>query len=192
MRVIAGSARRLQLETVPGMDTRPTTDKIKETLFNILQPRVGGSDFLDLFAGSGAIGIEALSRGASSAVFVENDRRAVTCIKKNLEHTRFTEKSVVLPFEAMSSLARLEREGRQFDLIFMDPPYRKELEKAAILRIAGGSLLAEDGWVIAEAALETDFSWLPGLGLEEFRRKEYKTNMHVFIRKSTAAEDRAE
>ena len=134
MRVIAGSARRLQLETVPGTDTRPTTDKIKETLFNILQPRVGGADFLDLFAGSGAIGIEALSRGAASAVFVENDRRAVTCIKKNLEHTRLSQKAAVLPFEAMASLGRLEREGRSFDLIFLDPPYRKELEKQTVNR----------------------------------------------------------
>ena len=192
MRVIAGSARRLQLETVPGMDTRPTTDKIKETLFNILQPRIGGADFLDLFAGSGAIGIEALSRGAASAVFIENDRRAVTCIKKNLEHTRLSEKAAILPFEAMASLGRLDREGRRFDLIFLDPPYRKELEKQAILRIAGSSLLADDGWVIAEAAIDTDFSWLENLGLEEFRRKEYKTNMHVFIRRRTAGEDRAE
>ena len=87
MRVIAGSARRLQLVTVPGTGTRPTTDKYKETLFNILQPRIAGADFLDLFAGSGAIGIEALSRGARSAVFVENSRRAAECIRRNLAHT---------------------------------------------------------------------------------------------------------
>ena len=83
MRVIAGKARRLPLKTVPGMDTRPTTDRIKETLFNMLQPELLDSRFLDLFSGSGAIGIEALSRGAAFAVFVEKNPKAVECIKEN-------------------------------------------------------------------------------------------------------------
>ena len=181
MRVIAGSARRLQLVTVPGLDTRPTTDKIKETLFNILQPRLGGARFLDLFSGSGAIGIEALSRGAAEAVLVDNDRRAVSCIKKNLEHTRLEAGAQVLPFDVMAAISRLHREGRKFDLIFLDPPYRKNLEKDVLAGLAAAGLLEEDGWIIAEAALATDFSWLEPLGFREFRRKEYKTNMHVFI-----------
>ena len=88
MRVIAGKARRLPLKTVPGQNTRPTTDRIKETLFNMIQDELYGIRFLDLFAGSGAIGIEALSRGAARAVFVEDDRRAVSCIQENLAFTR--------------------------------------------------------------------------------------------------------
>ena len=181
MRVIAGSARRLTLVTVPGMDTRPTTDKYKETLFNILQPRVGGADFLDLFAGSGAIGIEALSRGARSAVFVENNRRAVECIKKNLSHTHLEEGAVVMPYDVLASIGRLEREKREFDVIFLDPPYRNGLERQVLERLAGSPILREDGLIVAETELDCDFSWLAGTPLAEVRRKEYKTNMHVFL-----------
>ena len=96
MRVIAGTARHLILKTIPGMNTRPTTDRIKETLFNMLSWQVEGSRFLDLFSGSGGIGIEALSRGARQAVFVEHNRRAAACIRENLEHTRLHEKGLVL------------------------------------------------------------------------------------------------
>ena len=91
MRVIAGKARRLALKTVPGMETRPTTDRIKETLFNILQPEIPDCRFLDLFSGSGGIGIEALSRGAESAVFVEKNPKACTCIRENLTFTKLAE-----------------------------------------------------------------------------------------------------
>ena len=95
MRVIAGKARRLNLETLPGLDTRPTTDRIKETLFNILQADIPGASFLDLFAGSGAIGIEALSRGAENAVFVDKNPKACACIRRNLEFTRLPGGSVL-------------------------------------------------------------------------------------------------
>ena len=181
MRVIAGTARRLNLVTVPGMDTRPTTDKYKETLFNILQTRVGGSYFLDLFAGSGAIGIEALSRGARQAVFVENSRRAVECIKTNLAHTHLEENARVLPYDVMAAIGRLEREGSSFDLVFLDPPYRKGLERQVLERLAGSSLLKEDSLIVVESELDCDLSWLPDSGYAEVRRKEYKTNMHVFL-----------
>lgn len=96
MRVIAGTARRLLLKTPEGLDTRPTTDRIKETLFNMLMPYLSGAVFVDLFSGSGGIGIEALSRGARKAYFVENNQKAIACITDNIEHTHFTDKSVVL------------------------------------------------------------------------------------------------
>lgn len=180
MRVIAGSARRLQLVTVPGMDTRPTADKYKETLFNILQPHVGGAAFLDLFAGSGAIGIEALSRGAASCVFVENSRRAVNCIKQNLAHTHLEDRGHILASDCMAALARLSREGESFDIIFLDPPYRGDWYPPVIERIARMGLLKEDGILVAEALLVEDFSWMRELPFEELRRKEYKTNQHIF------------
>lgn len=183
MRVIAGSARRLLLETPRGMNTRPTTDKYKETLFNILQPYISGCHFLDLFAGSGAIGIEALSRGAGSAVFVENNRAAAACIRRNLEHTHLEEKAVLLNQDVLASISRLEREKKVFDVIFMDPPYGKEWEKQVLLRLSHSPLAGEDTLFVVEADLETDFSWLPAAGFTETRRKEYKTNMHVFIKK---------
>ena len=100
MRVIAGKARRLQLKTIDGMETRPTTDRIKETLFNILQSDLYDIRFLDLFSGSGGIGIEALSRGAKEAVFVENGKEAVSCIKQNLKATGFLDQSQVIVMPA--------------------------------------------------------------------------------------------
>ena len=108
MRVIAGKARRLPLKTIEGLDTRPTTDRIKETLFNILQNDLYDIRFLDIFSGSGGIGIEALSRGAKEAVFVENDRAAVRCIQDNLKFTHLEQQATVLPFDVLAALARLE------------------------------------------------------------------------------------
>ena len=108
MRVIAGSAKRLQLKTIEGMDTRPTTDRIKETLFNMLQPEILDCSFLDLFAGSGAIGIEALSRGAKEAVFVEQSSRACSCIRDNLKTTRLEDGAQVMESDVLFALKRLE------------------------------------------------------------------------------------
>ena len=128
MRVIAGKAKRTKLQTLPGLDTRPTTDRIKETLFNMINPLLYDCSFLDLFAGSGAIGIEALSRGAARAVFVEKNPEAVRVIRGNLVTTRLEAKAEVYPMDVFRALGRLEGEG-PFDVIFMDPPYRKDLEK---------------------------------------------------------------
>ena len=96
MRVIAGTARSLPLKTPEGMDTRPTTDRIKETLFNMLQTRIGGSVFVDMFSGSGGIGIEAISRGANKAYFIEYDKKALACIKDNLNFTKFNDRALVI------------------------------------------------------------------------------------------------
>ena len=109
MRVIAGKAKSLPLKTLEGDQTRPTTDRIKETLFNLLQPELPGCRFLDLFAGSGAIGIEALSRGASRAVFVEKNPRAVSIIRENLRFTHLEKEAEVLKMDAAASLAFLSR-----------------------------------------------------------------------------------
>ena len=110
MRVIAGTARSLQLKTPAGSDTRPTTDRIKETLFNVLQDEIPYAVFVDLFAGSGAIGIEALSRGASKAYFFETDRRAIDCIEENLKHTKLFEKALVFRQDAVAALSFSIRE----------------------------------------------------------------------------------
>ena len=118
-RVIAGSARRLPLKTPDGIDTRPTTDRIKETLFNILQDDIYGCRFLDLFSGSGGIGIEALSRGAAKAFFAENDRRAADCIRENLRKTRLEAKGVLLFCEAAGALRQLAASEAAMDIIFM-------------------------------------------------------------------------
>jgi len=183
MRVIAGSARRLNLVTVPGNDTRPTTDRVKETLFNILQPDLAGCRFLDLFAGSGAIGIEALSRGAAEAVFVENNRKAQACIKTNLQTTRLYSQARVLECDALTALTRLERDEKPFDVIFMDPPYDKGLEEQVLMSLKDSSLVNEDTMLVVEADLYTDFSYVDILGYEILRVKEYKNNKHIFLQK---------
>ncbi len=185
MRVIAGKAGRLLLKSVPGYTTRPTTDKYKETLFNILAPYIPGARFLDLFAGSGAIGIEALSRGAAACVFVEKDMRAVKVIRENLAHTKLDADARVMPGDVLAALPGLDREGKCFDIIFMDPPYAAGLYEGTLSFLASSSLIDEDTIIVAEAADDLDLSFLDGTGLAEYRRKEYKTNMHVFIRRST-------
>ena len=120
MRVIAGSARRLLLKTVEGMETRPTTARIKETLFNMLQNDLYGARFLDLFAGSGAIGIEALSRGAKEAVFVDKGDGQISCIRDNLKTTHLEERARVMSADVTEAIRKLDREGKAFDFIFMD------------------------------------------------------------------------
>ncbi len=182
MRIIAGSARRLPLKSLDGMQTRPTTDRIKETLFNILQTGIAGTCFLDLFAGSGQIGLEALSRGAELAVFVDNNKKACACMKDNIQFTHFEEQSKVLTMEALSALRFLE--GKQtFDYIFMDPPYKSGFEKEVLEALASSSLLNEDAVIIVEAALKTDFTYVLDLGFHIEREKTYKTNKHVFLTK---------
>lgn len=183
MRVIAGSARRLQLKTVKNMKVRPTTDRIKETLFNIIWQDVQGCLFLDLFSGSGAIGIEALSRGAKSAVFVDNDKEAVFCIKDNLKFTRLSDCGIVMECSVFSAISMLEDRKQCFDIVFLDPPYNNELERETLQRLVHSSIINENTLIIAEASLDTDFSYLETMGYQLIREKLYKTNKHVFVRK---------
>ena len=179
MRVIAGSARRLLLKTVDGMETRPTTDRIKETLFNMLQNDLYGARFLDLFAGSGAIGIEALSRGAKEAVFVDKGDGQISCIRENLKTTHLEEKARVMSADVTEAVRRLDRDGKSFDFIFMDPPYRM---KKVLEALKDTCLADEETLIIAEEALDVDFSWAGALGYEIVKIKEYKTNKHVFLK----------
>ncbi len=185
MRVIAGKARRLPLKTVPGMDTRPTTDRIKETLFNILQNDLYGIRFLDLFSGSGGIGIEALSRGAAHACFVEQMKAAADCIRANLAFTHLDAQAEVLQCDVLAALSRLEGQA-PFQIIFMDPPYGRGLERMVLTALSGrnSSLIDEDTLLIAEADRAEDFSYVEELGYEIVREKEYKTNKHVFLRRT--------
>lgn len=180
MRVIAGSARRTPLKTLEGMDTRPTTDRIKETLFNMLQYDLADCCFLDLFAGSGAIGIEALSRGAEMCVFVEQNARAVACIRDNLKATHLEDRAIVMNCDALTALKRLEGKYR-FDFIFMDPPYNHLLERQMLEYLTGSGLIDKQSTMIIEASLETEFDYLEELGFVLEKNKEYKTNRHVFV-----------
>lgn len=181
MRVIAGSARRLPLKTIEGLDTRPTTDRIKETLFNILQNDVPGSFFLDLFAGSGSIGIEALSRGAKEAYFVEKNTKAAACIRDNLKFTKLSDSGVVMENDIMAALSNLNGKVKHFDIIFMDPPYKGGFEPAVLEYLSRANYVDCDTLIIVEADLDHDFEFATDCGFTIDREKKYKTNKHVFL-----------
>lgn len=180
MRVIAGSRRRIPLAAVEGKDIRPTTDRIKETLFNMLSPQIAGSRFLDLFAGSGQIGIEALSRGAETAVFVDNDRRSIRCIEANLEKTKFAEQAKIIGRDVTAAFGVLRRQ-EPFDIIFLDPPYRMEGQETLLRRLAEDGILAEHGLLILEAEKRRTVDGQAVLPLICTREKVYKTNKHLFF-----------
>ncbi|WP_066716124.1 16S rRNA (guanine(966)-N(2))-methyltransferase RsmD [Clostridium sp. Marseille-P299] len=181
MRVIAGKARRTLLKTPEGFDTRPTTDRTKETLFNILNGYLPDCNFLDLFSGSGAIGIEAISRGAKLAVFSEINRIAIECIKSNLKATHFEENAKVYQQDALSVIRSMEKEGRAFDIIFMDPPYNQALEQEVLEYLEHSTIVSRDTIIVVEASLDTSFDYLENSRFQVYREKVYKTNKHVFI-----------
>lgn len=183
MRIIAGIARSLPLKTAEGLDTRPTTDRIKETLFNMIQNDVPGCRFLDLYAGSGGIGLEAVSRGAEEAVFVENNKKAIACIEDNIRFTKFEKNTKVMKMDVLMALRALEGKG-VFDIIFMDPPYCQEHEKEVLMYLKDSSVINEDTIIITEASLETEFDYLEDIGFILTKYKKYKTNAHVFIKKA--------
>ncbi|MCM1090444.1 MAG: 16S rRNA (guanine(966)-N(2))-methyltransferase RsmD [Butyrivibrio sp.] len=181
MRVIAGTARSLPLKAPEGMDTRPTTDRIKETLFNMLQNDVPNSVFIDLFSGSGGIGIEALSRGARKAYFIDMAPKAVSCIQQNLTFTKFTDRGIVIKQDAFAALTSIREE--QADIIFMDPPYNQELERRVLALLRGLSYVTEQTLIIVEADLHTAFDYLEDEGYLLIKEKRYKTNKHLFLRR---------
>lgn len=184
MRVIAGSARSLKLKAPEGLHTRPTTDRIKETLFNMLQPYIADSIFVDLFSGSGGIGIEALSRGAKKAYFVDNSAEAVACIKDNLRTTHLSERAVVLKQDIMAALSHITE--KEADIIFMDPPYEAGYENTIFQTLQNMPYITEDTTLIIEALPDTDFSHITAFGFRVYKEKRYKTNKHVFIQKENA------
>lgn len=186
MRVIAGTARSLPLKTPSGLDTRPTTDRIKETLFNMLMPYIPGSVFVDLFSGSGGIGIEAISRGAKKAYFVENAKDAVACITENIKFTRFTEKATILKQDVFVALLGSIKEPA--DVIYMDPPYQEGYEKRVLELLKDAAYVTEDTLIVVEAAIDTDFSYAESMGYIIVKDKRYKTNKHVFLKKNMEIE----
>ncbi|MBR3307267.1 MAG: 16S rRNA (guanine(966)-N(2))-methyltransferase RsmD [Lachnospiraceae bacterium] len=181
MRVIAGSARSLQLKTPAGEGTRPTTDRIKETLFNVLQNDIPDCVFADLFAGSGGVGIEALSRGAKKAYFVETDREALGCIEDNLKHTKLFDKAMVIRADAVNALNYSIREA--VDVVFADPPYGQGYDEKLLRSALDSKSVTADTLIIIEEAINRDFSFAEAMGYEIVKQKDYKTNRHVFLKR---------
>ena len=181
MRVIAGSARRLRLITPEGNDTRPTQDRIKETLFNMIQNQVPGSVFVDLFSGSGGIGIEALSRGAKRAYFIENGTAAYKCILSNIKTTKFEDVSTVLKQDVVLGLRNIKED--EVDIIFMDPPYHEDLYERTLQQLSCMDYVSEHTMIICESDINMDFSFVEDYGFEVRKEKIYKNNKHVFVYK---------
>lgn len=166
MRIITGSMRGKKLRALDGRDVRPTADRVKEALFNILQFRVEGRSFLDLFAGSGQIGLEALSRGAASAVFVDSNRRSLSIIEENVDATKMRDRAKIMPTDFASYLSHT---ADSFDVAFLDPPFgEKLLEKALSLT---ADVMNLGGIIICEHPADED---VPEDAGEFVKRKSYK------------------
>ncbi|MGI5839149.1 MAG: 16S rRNA (guanine(966)-N(2))-methyltransferase RsmD [bacterium] len=180
MRVIAGTAGRRRLKTLPGRATRPTADRVKESLFAILGGRVAAARFLDLFAGTGNIGIEALSRGAAQAVFVEANEPAVRIIRANLELTGFAAQAEVLRLDVSKAIAGLAGDGRQFDLIYLDPPYEAGRVLPTLQLVARSGILAPGALLIAEHSRREDVPEAESAGIVLRRREKYGDTVLTF------------
>ena len=168
MRVISGSARGRRLKELPGMDTRPTTDQVKESIFNIIQFDIEGRRVLDLFAGTGQMGIEALSRGAAHATFVDLAPAAAKIVRENVKLTRFSDVSRVVQSDWRAFLSACRE---KFDLIFLDPPYKTDQLENAMQTIAAIDILSEHGIMICESPLDKE---LPDLAAPYEKGKEYR------------------
>ena len=181
MRVIAGSARSIPLKSVKGDKTRPTTDRIKETLFNILNPYLYDAYVLDLFTGAGGLGIEALSRGAKKAVFVDKSKEAVKIIKENLSKTHFSDDADIYTGDVLDMCATMNIE-KPFDVIIMDPPYGKGYWKNVLSLLSKTRLVDEHTLVVVEEDLSDDVEEgnIYG-GFELNRIKNYRHNRHLFF-----------
>jgi 16S rRNA (guanine966-N2)-methyltransferase len=187
LRVIGGSARGLLLKTVPGDTTRPITDIVREALFNILGDEVRQNRVLDLFGGTGSVGIEALSRGAASALFLDKNQRAVSVIQENLARTRFDSIARVQRADAFAWLSAPQSEC--FDLIYVAPPQYKDMwQRSMALLDAQPSLLSDEGQIIVQI---NPIEWVPQTyeNFSEFDRRKYGDTLLIFFEKTKLSED---
>ncbi len=176
MRVVSGTARGCKLQPVPGMNTRPTTDRVKENVFNLIQDRVRGARVLDLFAGTGQLGIEALSRGAQHCDFVEHNKTAYNIVCKNAEAAHVADRAGLHRTEAETYLSRAEKRG--YDLIFLDPPYGGRILENALAHIETFDILSANGIIICESAVGDRFAH----GFETVRERRYGATMITVLR----------
>lgn len=182
MRVVSGLARGCVLAAPDGFHTRPTADRIKESLFNIIHAELPDAVFLDLFAGTGAIGIEALSRGAKKVVFVDNSNESINAVNENLEKTGLAENAAILRMDALRAADWLGQKGGEFDIIYMDPPYKKGFVDKTLRAIVNAKILKDDGFIIAEQGFGEPLPHIAGLTV--YREKKYGRTSIVFLRRS--------
>lgn len=185
--MIAGTARGHRLGSVAGRNTRPTSDRVKESLFAIIGERVNGAEFLDLFAGNGGIGIEALSRGAANAVFVDKDRRCGQMIKQNLQTTKLCGEVYVT--DVGRAIEKLGRQGRTFDIVYVDPPYGQGLLQPSCAGIVNNRILRPGGIIVLEYGRREEIA--PSMWkIEEERVASYgDTTLAFWAHKEDVGED---
>ncbi len=181
VRVISGSAKGRRLGSVSSLDTRPTSDRVKESLFNIIRNQIEDAIFLDLFAGNGGVGIEALSRGAKKVVFLEKSSLCTKMIHQNLKSTNLASKAEVYTTNVFSGLAKLGKKEKQFNIIFLDPPYQETLVDKTLAMISEYNLLAPDGIVIAEYGKKEELAQFV-LNLVQVREAKYGDTVLGFYR----------
>lgn len=183
MRVVSGTARGCKLQPVPGMNTRPTTDRVKENVFNLIQEHVRGARVLDLFAGTGQLGIEALSRGAQHCDFVEHDKVAYNIVYKNTQAARVSDRAALHRAEAEGFVSHAAK--RQYDLIFLDPPYGGKILENALLWIERFDILSANGIIICESAVGDCFAH----GFEVVRERRYGATMITVLQQQDGGTD---
>lgn len=181
MRIISGKARGSKLETIEGLDTRPTTDRVKESLFNLLQYDFYEKRILDIFAGSGALGLEGLSRGGQSAVFIDQNRACVEVVKKNLLKIRMTDQATVMQCDATSGIKRLE--SNTIDIVFMDPPYHKGLILPTLEALLDARVLSDSAVVVVEH--EKMDVWEIPSGYELLKSRTYGITTLTILRRAS-------
>lgn len=179
MRVISGELRGRKLEKLEGMSIRPTSDRVKESLFNMFGARTFDSSFLDLFAGTGGIGIEAYSRGAGEVVFIDVDAKSIQVLKGNLQKLNILDKVEVYNTDYINAINKLAADNRKFDIIFMDPPYLKGYEKNALLEVSDKDLLSDEGIIVVEHDITDEMPEKSGK-LSMLRQKKYGNTMLAF------------
>lgn len=180
MRVISGEKKGLPLKAVPGQSTRPTTDKVKESIFNIVGPYFEGGAILDLYGGSGAISIEALSRGMDKAVVVDRDKKAISTIYANLKFSKLEDRAEVYRTESTRALKALEKKGTIFQLIFLDPPYQKQRIEEELVFIDEHQLLDRNGRIVVEHTFQLELQSTYGK-LSKVREEKYgDTTITIF------------
>lgn len=179
MRIITGKAKGCQLKTPKGMSTRPTSDRVKESLFSILGNEVEDVNVLDVFAGTGGLGLEALSRGAKSAVFV--DKSTADIIKDNLRHCHLEEQGEVMKGDVFTAMQRLAGQGRSFELVFCDPPYHLGLWQRTMTYLAKSSLLSTGGLLVVECGGdENEVLDLPQFKLLRKQKYGHTTQINIY------------
>ena len=184
MRVISGTAKGKKLNSLEGLETRPTLDRVKEALFNILQFNIKESNILDLFSGSGSLAIEALSRGAKQAVVCDNSNKAIRIIKENLEATKLIEKVEIINKDYVQALENLKSKFKKFDIIFLDPPYKTDYVIKSINYILEYKLLAEDGIIVVETDDKNKIEEIESnKDLDVYDTRKYGIVYVIFIRK---------